>query len=374
MRKDKPLFEAISLLTGTIIGAGVLGIPYVVYKSGFLTGLVLMVVICLSVLLINLHVGEIVLSTNKRHQMTGYAGKYLGRWGKYLMFGSVVFGFYGALLAYIIGEGQVLAALTGGNAFIYSLIFFVFGCLLVYVGLNVIKETEFLLTMVILVIVVIISIWGSRFLDWQHLTEFDLTKLLIPYGVIFFSIGGSSAIPHMREVLKGKEYLLKKSIIIGTSIPFFVYLIFTLVVIGVSGPAVTEVASVGLGEAMGRSMVIFGNLFAFFTMATSFLTLGLALRNTYQYDFNLRRNLAWALTVSVPLIFFLLGTQSFIKVMGTVGAIGGGIEGILIGLIFYSLKKKAERKAEYTLSKSPLILSLLSLLFIGGIIYTLWSL
>jgi len=297
----------------------------------------------------------------------------LGQWGKYLMFGSVIFGFYGALLAYLIGEGQVLAALTGGNPFIYSLIFFAFASLLVYLGLMVIKETEFLLTLVILFIVVLVTFWGIKDLNWSHLLEFAPAKLLIPYGVIFFSMGGASAIPQLREVLIGKEKLVKKSIIIGTAIPFVVYFIFTLVVIGVSGAGITEVASIGLGRVMGRSMLIFANLFAFFTMATSFLTLGLALKNTYQYDFSLKKNLAWFLTVSLPLVVFLLGMNDFVKVMGTVGAIGGGLEGMLIGLMYLKIRQKRERTPEYELTKSPFIIFLLSLVFMGGIIYAIWT-
>ena len=39
MRK-KRLFEAVSTLVGCVIGAGILGIPYVVAKAGFVTGLV----------------------------------------------------------------------------------------------------------------------------------------------------------------------------------------------------------------------------------------------------------------------------------------------------------------------------------------------
>jgi len=126
MGKNLPLVEAISILVGTIIGAGILGIPYVVAQAGFLTGMVVLVVLSVAVILINLLLGEIVLSTQGNHQLTGYAEKYFGKIGKYLMFGSVVFGFYGALLAYIIGEGEALAALAGGSPLLYSLIFFAF--------------------------------------------------------------------------------------------------------------------------------------------------------------------------------------------------------------------------------------------------------
>lgn len=376
MAKKLPFLEAISVLVGTIIGAGILGIPYVVAQAGFLTGLVILVVIALAVLMINLFFGEIVLSTKKRYQLTGYANKYLGPTGKYLMFGATVFGFYGAILAYIIGGGEVLAALTGGSSFFYSLLFFTFGSALIYLGLTVIKKFEFVMTLIILLIVLIISLWSFKVINFENLADFSLAKILIPYGVIFFAIGGTSAVPQLRYALKGKEKQVKKAIIIGLTIPFIVYFLFTLVVVGVTGLGTSEIATIGLGQVVGKSMIIFGNLFAFFTMGTSFLTLGLALKNTYRFDLNLNHKLAWLLACLPPLFVFLLGLNSFVRVLGTVGAIGGGIEGLLILSIYLKLKslKKTERKPEYKIPTSGIIIAILGLIFISGIVYTLWYL
>ncbi|GAG78296.1 unnamed protein product [marine sediment metagenome] len=36
----KEVYKAIALLIGTVIGAGVFGIPYVIQKAGFLNGLI----------------------------------------------------------------------------------------------------------------------------------------------------------------------------------------------------------------------------------------------------------------------------------------------------------------------------------------------
>lgn len=371
MKKKIPLFEAIAVLVGTTIGAGILGLPYVIYRAGFLSGLVLMTALFLAVLLLNLQMGEIASSTSGYHQLTGYAEKYLGRSGKYVMFGSVVFGFYGALLAYIIGEGKVLAALTGGSPFIYSLLFFVFASLLVYLGLKVIEKAELFLTAGILTIVIILALWGFGSLNWSNLTEFNLYKLLIPYGVFFFAMGGLSAIPQQAEILGPHRKKLKLAIILGTTIPFIVYLIFTFIVVGITGHNTTEVASIGLGRALGPAMVIGANIFAFFTMSTSFLTLGLALKSTYQYDFKINKNLAWLLTVSVPLLIFAAGFNDFEQVLGLGGAIGGGVQGILIGAMYLRLKKHRAKLPEYELSKSWLISGLLALMFIGGMVYTL---
>ncbi len=71
---------AVTTLIGTIIGAGVLGIPYVIAKSGFLYGSILIIAIGLAFLVLNLFVGEIVLRTKGQYQLTGYMEKYLGNY------------------------------------------------------------------------------------------------------------------------------------------------------------------------------------------------------------------------------------------------------------------------------------------------------
>ncbi|MBU4360651.1 hypothetical protein KKA66_02260, partial [Patescibacteria group bacterium] len=43
-KKELPLLQATSTLIGTIIGAGILGIPFVFAKAGFWTGVVVLAV------------------------------------------------------------------------------------------------------------------------------------------------------------------------------------------------------------------------------------------------------------------------------------------------------------------------------------------
>jgi amino acid permease len=120
------LWMATATLIGTIVGAGVLAIPYVVAQSGFLIGFIDIVIVSLAFLFLHLFMGEIVLRTKKQFQLTGYMDKYLGRWGKRLMAFSMIFGIYGALIAYIIGEGETLRSIIGvGSPLLYSVLFFI---------------------------------------------------------------------------------------------------------------------------------------------------------------------------------------------------------------------------------------------------------
>jgi len=366
----KEVYQAIAVLVGIIVGAGVLGMPYVIAQAGFLTGLFVIILLGSAVLLINLSVGEISLRTNGNHQMTGYAEKYLGRKGKLLMTLSMFIGIYGALLAYIIGVGEALSAIFGLNSFIFSIIFFVFVSGLIYLGIKSIAKSDLFLVSLVIILILVISavcIFSGK-LNFMNLTEFSLSKIFIPYGIILFAFVGASAIPEMREVLRRNRKEMKKAIIIGSLIPLVLYALFAFAIVGVFNKNVTEVATVGLGLEFGKIIVIFANLFAVLAMTTSFLGLGLALKESYDFDYKLNHNISWALAVFIPLIGFLFGFKSFIQVIGMTGVFAGGLEGILVVLMLWKAKEKGERKPEYSLNYTKLIGVILIIVFILGII------
>jgi tyrosine-specific transport protein len=363
--------RATALLTGTVIGAGVLGIPYAIAKSGFLTGLLMIVIIGLAMLILNLFFGEVVLRTTGNHQLPGYAEKYLGKWGKHIAMFSLLFGIYGALIAYLIGEGQALSAIFGLNPLIFSLIFFTLVSIIVFKGLKAISKSEIYFLAIVLLLVLVIStitISSAKF-NLANLVTFNIYSILIPFGVILFAFRGLEAVPEMREYLIRDKKKLKKAILLGSLIPLVAYIIFAFATLGVTGLNTTEIVTTGLGESFGGGMIILGSLFAIFAMLTSFLTLALAMKEIFMFDYKLSSNKSWALTMFIPLIIFLSGATSFIKVIGITGALAGGTEGILIVLMYWKAKKHGNRIPEFKLGKLHLIGLLIILLFIIGISY-----
>jgi len=382
MKNTKLLLEAIATLVGTVIGAGILGMPYIVATSGFWTGIVVIIVLGLVTTLLYLYLGEIVLRTKGLHQLTGYAEKYLGKTGKELMAISMMIGIYGALTAYIIGEGKSISNLFGFNGLTVDILglnissgaafgfaFFIIVSIVVYLGIDAVGKSEMYLLPTYVGAILLICLFSIKHVDPVNFTSFDLSKILIPYGVVLFAFLGATAIPQMSEEIRKNKKLMKKAILIGMSIPFFVYLLFTLFVVGVTGINTTEVATIGLGGLLGPIMFVFGNIFAIFAMATSFLALGLALQEMYEYDYKLKRKLSWLLTCIPPLIIALSGITSFTKVIGLGGTIAGGIDGVLIALMAYKAKKLGDRKPEYQIPINWFIIALLSLLFAGGALY-----
>ncbi|MCX6740927.1 MAG: hypothetical protein NTY61_00815, partial [Candidatus Parcubacteria bacterium] len=121
-RKD---LEAIAILIGTIIGAGIFTLPYAVMKSGLLVGLGYFIFCGTVTLTIHLIYGEIVLRTQKTQRIVGYGGTYLGKSGKILLFISALVGMLLSRVVYLILGSGFLATVFGsvGNNLIYVLIF-----------------------------------------------------------------------------------------------------------------------------------------------------------------------------------------------------------------------------------------------------------
>jgi len=365
-------YEAIATLVGCTIGAGILGIPYVVAKSGFLIGFIDIVLIGLAVMLINLYLGEVVLRTNGNHQLTGYAELYLGKKGKFLMIISMLIGIYGALIAYLIGVGEALHAIFGLNAFTFSLLFFAFVTTIIYFGLKIMKRIELFFSFFVIFILLLIVVFSFSHINLDNLTGVNFNNLMLPYGVILFAFLGAAAIPELKEELNKHRKYMKRAIIIGGLIPLVLYALFSFVVVGVTGLNTSEIATIGLGENLGKLAILFGNLFAVFAMSTSFLVLGIALKEVYMYDYDINKNISWFLVCFVPLLIFILGIRSFISTLGYAGAIAGGLDGVLIVLMAWKAKETGKRKPEYNIVKGRFLGFVLMLVFVLGIIYQLF--
>ncbi len=336
-------FEAIAMMVGAIIGAGVLGIPYVVAQAGVAIGAFYIVFLGVIITYVHLMVAEVALRTKKRLQIPGLGRKYLGKFGGTIIGLNFVFFSYMAILAYIIASGDVLASIAPIlSEFWWSMIFFSLLSLVVWKGLDGVKVAELFLAGILFLLLISLALFGLPHVDPANLLVVQYANIFVPFGVIMFAMGGVSVIPELEILLREKGKKIENTVLLGTAIPMTLYLVFSMAVVGVNGLNTTEVATIGLGQAVGPHMIILGSLFAIIAMGTSFLTIGLALRRVYEWDFKLHKLIAWGLALGVPLGLYLIGARDFIKTLGLAGALGGGLEGILFVLIFWKARKTGD--------------------------------
>lgn len=358
-------------MLGTIIGAGIFGLPYVVEKSGLIPGFFYFLILGGAVLLIHLFFGEIILRTKEQCRLPGLAQKYLGNWGRIFVMVSVTVGVIGALLAYLILSGEFLKLLFPSLNPFQAQLTLIFGLILSYFilrGIKLIASLELLTNLVFFLVIILVLFFCLPKFNLSNISILNVPHLFLPFGVILFSLIGWSAIPEVADFLKfpQNKKALKKIIIFGTLIIVPFYLIFAVAIIGVAGENTSQDALSGLLPFLGPKIIILGALAALITLADSFLVLGLYLRNTFVCDLKLSKNLAVLITCGLPLFLFFIGFRSFIGVLGFVGTIVGVIEGVAIILIFKKAKTAGNREPEYSLKIPSLLLYFLIAMLIFG--------
>jgi len=365
---SKEVFSAIWTLVSITVGSGILALPYVFSKAGFLTGLLVILITGILMTIINLYLGEIVLRTKGKHQLTGLAGIYLGKKWKIITFLVTALSIYGALTAYIVGSGEALKAILGGNSTVYSIIFFIILAIVIYFSIKVLDNFESLFTPIKIIIVIVLSVLLLKFVNFSRITVFHPSMLLVPYGIAIFSFTGISAIPEINEELKNKRNMIK-AILFGMLISFLIYIIFAFSVVG-AVDNVTEIATISLA-GFGKGIDIFANIFAVFAMATAFVALGFALKENMILDYKIKNSLSWLGVIIIPLILAMSGVFGFAKLMELSGAIAISILLGIIMIIHSKAKKLGNRKPEYEIIDNKIIKLIIFLLLTTGIIYSI---
>ncbi len=360
-------FLATSALIGTIIGAGVLGIPYVVMRSGFGLGLLIMILVAIVMIIVMLYLGEISLRTKTKHHLTGYATLYLGKKGRILMFIAFAFGIYSALVAYMIAEGQSFSFIFFNNiehTLFMGILFWIVLTAITFFGLKALKEGELIGVIIIFVMIISIAVYASNKIDISNLTYNNPSSFFVPFGVILFAFLGFTAIPEMERILGNEKYKTKKVIIWANIIVLILYAIFAAAVIGTKGAETPQLATLALGKAF----IFLGII----TMFTSYLALSIAFIDTLHFDFNFPKVEAWMYTSLIPLIAFVLlelfNLANFTRIISVGGIISGGLEVILILFIGKNAKIKGTSKPEYSIPYSNVLTFLLIIIFSLGAI------
>lgn len=373
--RNKNSFFAISVFVGTTVGAGIFGLPYVISKSGIIPGLFYFLILGGAMFLMSLFLGEIVLRTKEKHRLPGFAKKYLGKNGEIIVTIAKVIGLTGALLAYIILGGSFLeilfSPLISVSSFYFSLFFWAALVYFIFRGIKLIAPIEILTNSIFFIIIFIVFCFALPKIDFQNFIPFtNFSDIFLPYGVILFSLMGLSAVPEIIEILKTTEEKknFKKVISLSFFVIIFLYALFILAVIGVTGGRVTSDALEGLVPFLGPNIIFLVILAAIITLADSFFVIALNLRNVLIYDFKTPKRIAASFTCGIPLFLFLIGFQSFIGTIGFIGTLIGVLEGIAIILIFKKTKKLGDREPEYSLKVPSVLLYGLMAIFILGAI------
>jgi len=367
---------AAALLVASLVGIGLFGIPYTFAQVGFGVGLIFFIILTVLILITNLLYGEVILRTHSRHQFIGFVNTYLGPWSSRLNLFTFWISVYGAIIGIMIINGLFLSGVFAFfgisiSPLILSTVFIVVALALVYLGLKTVSHIDFCVMIAVMAIIFVIAAAGISKMHDSFFVFATGAPWFLPFGVILFALNGTQGVPLVREALVGKEHLYKRALMYGTLIPAVFYLIFTISVVGISGPFTTVDAISGLAGRLGGWVVLIGSIFGFLTSTTIFLSIVTAFRVSLREDLHWRGKAVFLPALLPPIVLFYLGVNNFIAIIGLVGGVAVGIEMILLLFVYAKSKERGTRIPEYSMNIPNPILYLMMLIFALGALYTL---
>jgi amino acid permease len=281
-------------------------------------------------------------------------------------------GTWGGLIAYILVGGEFVHALLseaiGGSLFTYQLLFLAIGFVVALRGLKFVVRAESFLVAALLMVVVVIVVRASVFIDVQNFLTIEKSSFLLPYGVVLFALGGLDVVPELSDILGKSKKLMRNVVPWSFLVIVLMYAAFAAAVVGVTGQNTTPESIVGLSEVLGPWALILGAVMGILAVATSFILMSVQLQDMLEFDFGYTRLFAWFVTMSVPVIVFLLGARDFIEVMGFTGAVFGGMTGLFVVSMYLQVRKTLCTNPVKCFAIPKEVCYVIIVLFVSGII------
>jgi hypothetical protein len=250
----------------------------------------------------------------------------------------------------------------------YTTLLFIIETTIVLLGLKMIARAEVFLTVLLVLAIGGLSWRSVGYWDIGNYELLNLENILIPYGAIFFAIGGQAAIPEICQLLKNEKRKIRSAVIWGTFLPVFLIAFFAFLMVGVTGVNTTPDVLTGLATQLDNWIIVLALLFGLIAVVTSYIVISQSLKEIYWWDEEMNKYLAWLLATVVPFGIYLIGIKDLIAVISLTGAITGGLYGIILISIYLKVQDKKRRKLVYKKCLSRKLVWILSLAFVLGVI------
>lgn len=327
---DRRFIWVAAMVAATAVGAGLFSLPYVFSKAGWFLGTAYLLAVA-AIFSFTHSVYYRVLDADKgNRRLLGISGKYFGFWGHLFGLTAIIGGLVLALVIYLILAGEFSELLRPGSKNLGIFLFWLAGSLPIVLGLRRILFSELLgaLTMIFIIGLVFWGVFGGSL---PEMPSVNWREALLPFGPVLFSLAAWTVVEPVFDYAKRTGQKPKESLramTLGIYLAAFLYLLFVIGILGTATLIAPDTIS-GLNawpEWKLTLLIILG----FFAIWTSYIPIGLEIKNSLAHDLGVSRILAAAAVFLMPPLLLLLGFGNFFKVLGLAGGVFLGLEYLLI--------------------------------------------
>jgi len=334
------LIGGMLLVAGSCIGAGMLALPILTGLAGFFPSLSMLLIAWAFMTFTALLLVETSGWFYGQVNLLSMVRESLGLPGRIAAWLSYLFLFYSLLVAYVAASGSIFSSILESLFAIHlpgwaASVFFtgIFGWI-IYLGTRPVDlVNRVLMGGLILAYLGMIGLGIIR-MEPTLLLEWFPSHLLVSLPILVVSFGFHNLIPSLTAYMKGDLARVRLTILGGSSIILVVYILWSLMVLGIvpyegilSSYNEGEEATVALSAVLGSSSITyFAHGFAFFAIVTSFLAQGLTLVHFLADGFKISlslKNTRWLILAALlpPLVLALTYPHIFFKALGFAGGV-----------------------------------------------------
>ncbi len=331
------------LITGNLIGAGILALPVNTGLAGLIPSLVGMVIIGVAMFFSAMVLShQAVCERSENFNYPSLYHRYLGWTGKWVAIAANMLILYGLLTAYITGASAIIANLFNIPIphFVIVIIFFVVLTALNITGLSVMRKYNMVFMFLLWASFAVIVFLSYKRMDTSRFAYKDWMFVFSAVPIIVTSFHFHNIIPTICKALDWDMKVICKTMIIGMCVGFLMNAIWIWVSLGalpLTGASYSIMnafkhnlpATVPLAARMKTPLFMAGSLlFALLAIMTSYLANGAGLmdfnRDLLHNHLKLKKNriLVIGVTFLPPLAIALTYPNIFLKSLNIVGGFG----------------------------------------------------
>jgi tyrosine-specific transport protein len=356
------MLTVVLLITGTTVGAGMLGLPIKTGLSGLLPSLLGMIVVWgLMLATAWILASRIIASDHTTSDLPTLFQQELGTPGKWLSIIGYLTIFYGLLVAYLSGASSIFVNLIKLPLArqVWVIIFFIVVTGIILFGLDLVRKGNAAIMAVLGISFVFLLIKTGQNLNPRHLTYTDWHFIPSALPIIVCAFAFHAIIPTVCRSLKWQSRACWQALLIGTLLALALNALWVLVVIGalpLTGLGQENIlaafhenlpATVPLSMAFHSKVITTaGMFFSLAAIITSYFGVGIAFMGFFRdliYSFGKKSNRfkEALLTFGPPFLIAILYPNLFLKALDLVGGIGLLLVfGCLPGLMILRPKRK----------------------------------
>lgn len=380
MNQMNSVFKGTLLVAGTSIGGGMLALPILTGIAGFIPSILVYLLCWLFMASTGLLLLEVCFWMEADANISSMAERTLGRPGKWAATILYLFLFYCLTLAYIVGCGDLAVELSQNTIpeWAGSLIFVALFAPLIFAGARVVGRINVGL-MIGLAVSYFAFVWlGYRHINTELLLNRNWSAITMAFPIAFIAFAYQGIIPTLVSYMNRDIVKIKSAILLGTFIPFIVYVIWQGLILGivpVDAPG-GLLDALKLGENAVQPLKIFlqspnvyivGQFFAFFALITSFLGVTLGLLDFLADGLNIKKTakgklLLCGLILIPPLLFAFTYPGIFLMALDYAGGFGSALLlGFLPILMVWSGRYRLHLPSAFHLPGGRITLTILAL-------------